>query len=165
MVFIKIAAIILFLIFFLRLKFNLSLSIFLITIISVLLFQINLSEVFSSLDILIEPKTLQLYLIIILVIFISSVQRKKGMFELLIKSLGNIISDRRKVSLIVPAFIGLLPMPGGALFSAPLVDESLKGLNIKPEFMTFINYWFRHVWEFIWPILPCFEERPSKSTA
>jgi hypothetical protein len=43
-------------------------------------------------------------------------------------------------------------MPGGALFSAPLVDVSTKKMNLKPEFNTFINFWFRHLWEYIWPI-------------
>ncbi len=153
MVLIKIIAIILSLIVFLRLKFSLYLSIFSITILSILLFQINIKyALISSFDILIEPRTLQLYVIIILVIYISSIQRSKGMFEKLIKALENLINDRRKISLILPAFIGFLPMPGGALFSAPLVEESLKGLDIKPEFKTFINYWFRHIWEFIWPI-------------
>lgn len=153
MAFLKISGIIIALIVFLRLRFNLSLSIFLVSVLSIVFFQINLNEAFiSSVNILIEERTLQLYLIIILVIYISSVQRLKGMFDLLIKSLTNLISDKKIVSQLIPAFIGLLPMPGGALFSAPLVDVSLKDLKIDIEFKTFINYWFRHVWEFVWPI-------------
>ncbi len=153
MAFLKISGIIIALIIFLRLKFNLSLSIFLVSILSIVFFQINLNEAFfSSVNVLLEERTLQLYLIIILVIYISSIQKSKGMFDLLIKSLTNLMSDKKIVSQLIPAFIGLLPMPGGALFSAPLVDVSLKDLKIDIEFKTFINYWFRHVWEFIWPI-------------
>jgi integral membrane protein (TIGR00529 family) len=25
-------------------------------------------------------------------------------------------------------------------------------MNMKPEFSTFLNFWFRHFWEFIWPV-------------
>jgi len=52
------------------------------------------------------------------------------------------------------ALIGLLPMPGGALFSAPMVDASLATLPVNKEQKTIINYWFRHVWEYWWPIFP-----------
>ncbi len=54
----------------------------------------------------------------------------------------------------LPAFIGLLPMPGGALFSAPMVDEATKKENFSPEEKTFINYWFRHIWEYFLPLYP-----------
>jgi integral membrane protein (TIGR00529 family) len=45
-------------------------------------------------------------------------------------------------------------MPGGALFSAPLLDnfDDLDGIN--PRTKTSINYWFRHVWEYAWPLYP-----------
>jgi hypothetical protein len=52
------------------------------------------------------------------------------------------------------ALIGLLPMPGGALFSAPMVDASLSALLVNKEQKTIINYWFRHIWEYWWPIFP-----------
>ena len=54
--------------------------------------------------------------------------------------------------MVSPAIVGFLPMPGGALMAAPLVDISTKKMNLKPEFNTFLNYWFRHVWEYVWPV-------------
>jgi integral membrane protein (TIGR00529 family) len=45
-------------------------------------------------------------------------------------------------------------MPGGALFSAPMVDASLAALPVNREQKTIINYWFRHIWEYWWPIYP-----------
>jgi hypothetical protein len=50
----------------------------------------------------------------------------------------------------------MLPMPGGAMFSAPLVERSSDGIGIKPEQQLAINYWFRHVMEFAWPLYPGF---------
>ena len=60
----------------------------------------------------------------------------------------------RAVSASLPALIGLLPMPGGALFSAPMMETAVSGANLSPERKTIINYWFRHIWEFWWPLYP-----------
>ena len=61
----------------------------------------------------------------------------------------------RAMSLILlPAAIGLVPMPGGALVSAPLVDQAARGGSWSPAWKSAVNYWFRHVWEYWWPIFP-----------
>jgi hypothetical protein len=57
---------------------------------------------------------------------------------------------------VLPALIGMLPMPGGALFSAPMVETASSEIGIKPEQKLAINYWFRHVLEFSWPLYPGF---------
>ena len=52
----------------------------------------------------------------------------------------------RALSLIlIPAAIGLVPMPGGALFSAPLVGEAVQEKKVLPEWKVAVNYWFRHI--------------------
>ncbi len=57
-----------------------------------------------------------------------------------------------------PAVVGLLPMPGGALFSAPFVRQAAEDAQrdgageYEPEWMTAVNYWFRHIWEYWWPL-------------
>lgn len=61
----------------------------------------------------------------------------------------------RTLSLILlPAIIGLVPMPGGALFSAPLVGETLREKDFSPPWKAAVNYWFRHVFEYWWPLYP-----------
>ncbi|MGB9553493.1 MAG: DUF401 family protein, partial [bacterium] len=40
------------------------------------------------------------------------------------------------------------------LFSAPLVEEASKGFNLTPARKTYINYWFRHIWECVFPLYP-----------
>ena len=54
----------------------------------------------------------------------------------------------------LPAVIGLIPMPGGALFSAPFVSRAGDREGSVPEWMSAVNYWFRHVWEYWWPMYP-----------
>ena len=55
---------------------------------------------------------------------------------------------------LIPAAIGLVPMPGGALFSAPLVGRSTQNSSSTPEWKAAVNYWFRHVLEYWWPLYP-----------
>jgi integral membrane protein (TIGR00529 family) len=141
------------LIILLRLKIHLALTIFLLSVYTVVLFQINLKTALTAGgQILIEEKTLQLFVVIVTVIYIAAVQKAKKMFDRLVSSLNSIIRDSRIVAMVSPAIVGFLPMPGGALMSAPLVDISTKEMDLKPEFNTFLNYWFRHVWEYVWPV-------------
>jgi integral membrane protein (TIGR00529 family) len=54
---------------------------------------------------------------------------------------------------LMPAVIGLVPMPAGALFSAPFVEQTA-GADRNANWKAAINYWFRHVWEYWWPLYP-----------
>lgn len=149
----KIGSVVFALFIFLRVKINLAFSILLLSAYTVFLFHVNFKTAFvSSFQVLIEERTIQLFIIIMAVLYIGAIQKSAKMFDKLINSLNSIIKDKRIVAMVSPAIIGFLPMPGGALFSAPLVDVSTKKMHLKPEFNTFINFWFRHLWEFIWPI-------------
>jgi integral membrane protein (TIGR00529 family) len=72
----------------------------------------------------------------------------------MVKGLSIIARDGRTVGSVMAALIGLLPMPGGALFSAPMVEVSLENGGATKELKTALNYWFRHIWEYWWPLYP-----------
>ncbi len=91
--------------------------------------------------------------IIFLVIWLSSQMEKTGVMHDLVGSVRSFLSPRSSMAAL-PAVIGLLPMPGGALFSAPLVDDADERNEVSPLLKTKINYWFRHVWEYTWPLYP-----------
>lgn len=55
---------------------------------------------------------------------------------------------------LTPAVIGLVPMPAGALVSATALGDLVKRMGLTPEQATFINYWFRHIWEYSLPVYP-----------
>ena len=62
---------------------------------------------------------------------------------------------RPRINLVIfPALIGLLPMPGGAIFSAPMVKRLGEAHDLSPSQLSFTNYWFRHIWEYWWPLYP-----------
>jgi len=51
---------------------------------------------------------------------------------------------------VSPALIGLLPMPGGALLSAPLVQRG--GRGVPDDLKSAINVWYRHLFILIYPL-------------
>jgi len=72
----------------------------------------------------------------------------------LLLALEDLLRDVRWIAGVAPAMIGLLPMPGGALLSAPIVAELSERLEIDADTKALANYWFRHVWEYCWFLYP-----------
>ena len=102
---------------------------------------------FSSLD------NLLLMVVICQIIWLSSLMAKTGVMQDMVRSAGERVPHRMSFAAL-PAVIGLLPMPGGAMFSAPMVDSADRGGKLPSLLKTQTNYWFRHVWEYWWPLYP-----------
>lgn len=101
---------------------------------------------------LVSFETLSLISIILLVLYLGAFLRTRGNFKIMVDSLKALVPEPRLILALPPAFIGLLPMLGGALMSAPIVEEAGKRWNPTPAQKTFLNYWFRHIWEYCWPL-------------
>ena len=102
----------------------------------------------------IEPTTLKLVGSILLIFILGNLLNEEGNLRNINSSLETFIKDRR-VTLIIPsALIGLLPVAAGAMLSAPIVEESGSKMGLSAENKTFLNYWFRHIWEYTWPLYP-----------
>jgi integral membrane protein (TIGR00529 family) len=84
-------------------------------------------------------------LILTLIMMIENIMRKTGMISRMVEGIKSVIKSRKAAAMIMPAIIGLLPSPGGARFSMPLVQEAV-GDQMSTDRKVFINYWFRHVW-------------------
>ncbi len=107
------------------------------------------ADVFTST--LTDITTLDLMLIVSLIPILAHCMKEAGMLDDLIKSVKGVLSSRA-VLIFLPALMGALPMPGGALLSAPLIDDEAKRLNLSGEERSFINVWFRHWAFFIYPL-------------
>jgi uncharacterized protein len=103
---------------------------------------------------LIDPKLILVALIIILIMILSRIMEDTGQSKRLMSELSGFLKWPRFKLAFFPALIGLLPMPGGAVFSAPMVKSAAVGQNLPNEDKALINYWFRHVWELVWPLYP-----------
>ncbi len=102
----------------------------------------------------IDFATLNLVGSLILIQFLEGTLRRTGLLESMVGALKRLISDHRLVMSFLPAFLGFLPSAGGAVFSAPLVAEASKDYELTAEKRSFINYWFRHIWEYVFPLYP-----------
>lgn len=98
--------------------------------------------------------SLEMTLTLVLTMVMENILRTTGMLKRMVASLSAIISDRRVVMATLPAMIGLLPSPGGAIFSAPMVNEASGPAEVTPEQKALVNYWYRHIWEYISPLYP-----------
>jgi integral membrane protein (TIGR00529 family) len=108
-------------------------------------FQAGLGRALFSLE------NLYLILILELVLLFSALLKDNGCMGRAIAALNRLFRDARITVALIPAVIGLLPVVGGAMLSAPLVAEASDELGLSPERRTFINYWFRHIWEYTMP--------------
>ncbi len=103
-------------------------------------------------DISLEYETIRLVLIIVQIGFLGFLYKDSDQVKRMIKELRGLVPDRRWVVASIPAIFGLLPMPGGALVSAPMIDGEGKALKADGVQRTFINWWFRHVWFTVYPL-------------
>lgn len=101
-----------------------------------------------------SPKSLEMTATLALTMVMEHQLRTTGMLKRMVLSLSTALPDRRMVMAALPAMIGMLPSPGGAVFSAPMVAEAAEGVVASPEQKALINYWYRHIWEYISPLYP-----------
>jgi len=111
-------------------------------------FNLKPTEIMNNfIETLTNPSILLLALAVGTIAMIGGVLEASGLMAQLFKHL----SMNRKLFLIFgPALFGMLPMPGGALLSAPLVERA--GQDISPKEYAGINVWFRHTLILIYPL-------------
>ncbi len=106
-------------------------------------FQTLISADFASMEIMIFG-----------ILALSEVQDTTGQSRRLVDALDRYIRWPKLRIILFPALVGLLPMPGGALFSCPMLEAASHGMRLSAERKSLINYWFRHIWETAWPLYP-----------
>ena len=100
------------------------------------------------------PKTLSLTVVVSLILVLSHSLEKTGQMERLLEAYQGLVRWPKLNLVVFPALIGLLPMPGGAIFSAPMVKTIGKSHHLTGATLSYINYWYRHIWEYWWPLYP-----------
>jgi len=100
----------------------------------------------------IAPDTLSLAAAVFLVLLLAELMRRTKSMERMVAALNVVVPDTRIVLGLLPTMIGLMPMLGGAMFSAPMVNEIGTRLDLSPSRKTYINFWFRHSMEYVFPL-------------
>ncbi|MEO0288199.1 MAG: DUF401 family protein [candidate division WOR-3 bacterium] len=151
---VKIFFILILFVLFLRLKINLGISLLVSSFFVGIFFYSGFAQIGRVfIKSITSYTTIKTVIIIYSVLLLSNVIKEKGI-KVLSDSLLEIFRDVKYAIIFPPMFIGLLPMPGGALFPAEIVSELGDKIELKPEEKTFVNYWFRHIWEYFWPLYP-----------
>ena len=152
---IRVTVVFIFLLFLIRKKLSLGHAFLSGAILLSLLFELMPRDMIRSMfESIIFPKTLSLALIVSLILVLSSSMEVSGQMERLLENFKGLIANIRINLIVFPALIGLLPMPGGAVFSAPMVKDLGRQSGLSGDMLSFINYWFRHIWEYCWPLYP-----------
>lgn len=111
------------------------------------IFNITMMSVSSS-------TTITLAAIMITLTAFGSLLKETGNLEQIMTSISALIKDRRYQMMILPALIGLITFPGGAVFSAPLVEGAGKEMGLSNHKMALGNVMFRHMQYYIYPFNP-----------
>ncbi|MCL4537725.1 MAG: DUF401 family protein [Nitrospirae bacterium] len=151
----KIAVVFAAILIFLRLKWNIGYVLLLASGLLVILYLMPIPTILSTIKSTVtDPVTIKLFFALTLIKSLELILRERQVLAKMMEASRNLLKRKKAVIISMPMLIGLLPSLGGAYFSAPMVDESTKGLKMSPEEKGFINYWFRHPWEYVLPLYP-----------
>lgn len=138
-------------IFFIKLKKPLYVSIIVGAVISIVLYRI---PVFKSLELAgkscVSRETISLVLAFYTITFVQRMMEKRGHLLLAEKSLDNIFNSRRINAMVAPFIIGLLPSAGAVLIAAPIVQNAC-GDSLDVNEQTFVTSYYRHISESFLP--------------
>lgn len=81
----------------------------------------------------------------IIIAVMAYLYRESGVITKLTNSIVSLFRNVWLSLTVIPAVFGLLPVPGGALMSAPLVSEISRNLNLSKDKAAYINIWYRHI--------------------
>ncbi|GAB1410398.1 DUF401 family protein [Desulfovibrionales bacterium] len=138
-----------------RMRWNLALSILVGSFALALFFGLSPQAWFLAIPAALwTEEAFVLCAIIAVILAFSALYSATGQSEGFMRAIRSQVRSRSVLLVFFPALIGLLPMPGGAIFSAPMVESAAAELHISRTDQTLINYWFRHLWELAWPLYP-----------
>ena len=109
------------------------------------------ASIYSFKEQQIVTETVELAVLMTLIFILAKCMQETEAIKKLIDSLRTFFSKGGTLG-VIPAVYGLMPVPGGALFSAPMIGEEGKKYLLDKNQKNFLNVWFRHIWFPIYPI-------------
>ena len=101
----------------------------------------------SLINVLTDPSILALILIMILIPILGGIMEESGLMMEMIQKMR---ISRKSSLMMIPALFGLLPVPGGALMSAPIVQQIDSEEDATKKVS--INVWYRHMLIMVYPL-------------
>jgi integral membrane protein (TIGR00529 family) len=139
----------------LRKKLNIGYVMLIASSILFVLYSMNITSIAVTIkNTLSSDITIKLLLALSLIRMFELILREQNVLSIMMSTAKVFFKSKRAVIISMPMLIGMLPSIGGAYFSAPMVKEATAGLKMSQEEKAFVNYWFRHPWEYILPLYP-----------
>ncbi len=139
----------------LRKKFNIGIVMLLAGFLLFLLYHMPAALMLKTgKNAVLSDATIKLILALSFIRTFEQILRERAVLAEMMNAVKAVFKNRKLVTVSMPLLIGLMPSVGGAYFSAPMVAETTRDINVSPEEKGFINYWFRHPWEYILPLYP-----------
>lgn len=142
----------LFIPFLIRLKLKLSTTLLItagiLGVVSGIGFEAIKSSIFSVFT---ESSSLYTVLAVVMVSILSGLMKQYKILDKIVGSLQLVIHNKKSILMIIPAMIGVLIVPGGALLSAPFINNLGEDMGLAPSRRAAINLVFRHISMFVLP--------------
>ncbi|HOP07384.1 MAG TPA: DUF401 family protein [candidate division Zixibacteria bacterium] len=152
---VKLVAVFILIVIGLRKKISVGLTLLVAGVVTALIYRVPMLDLLNGYwELLQSSKFIFLTSVVLLITFLGSLLKGLGHLERLSAACRGLIGGNRTAAAVMPPLVGLMPMPGGSLLSAPLVGNVLTDSKYTPEFKTATNYWMRHFVEFFWPVYP-----------
>lgn len=90
-------------------------------------------------------------LTVFMVSILGDLMKHYNILDEIVNTLLELIGDKKKILMIIPAMMGLLIIPGGALLSAPFINNLGEDMKLPPPRRAAINLVFRHIAMFVVP--------------
>ncbi len=137
---------------FIRLKVKLSYTILISAGILAILSGLGF-ETFGGIVISIftNPSSRTTLLTVMMVSILGGLMKHYKILDKVVETILLIIRNKKNALMIIPAIIGILIIPGGALLSAPFINNIGEGMNIPSSRRAAINLVFRHIAMFLLP--------------
>ncbi|MBN2286471.1 MAG: DUF401 family protein [Tissierellales bacterium] len=98
-----------------------------------------------------KASSLNTILVVMMVSVLGGVMKHYGILDVIVETMQKVVGSKKKTIGLIPALIGVLIIPGGALLSAPFVNTIGEKIGISPPRRAAINLVFRHMAMFIMP--------------
>jgi len=109
------------------------------------------ASIYSFKEKQIVTETLEIALLTTLIFVLAKTMQETGSIKKLIDSLRSFFSKGGILG-VIPAVYGLMPAPGGAYLSAPMIDHEGDKYKLDNNQKNLLNVWFRHIWFPIYPV-------------
>ncbi|MDR7869771.1 MAG: DUF401 family protein [Tissierellaceae bacterium] len=129
-----------------RRKVSMGAAIFICAFILSITSGLGVSTFFESIVLtLIDINRVKQYIVIVEIGILGSLLKKYNFVNEIIDSLSKIFKNIRIILMLIPALIGLLVVPGGAMISVPFIDNIGEEYNISKTNRGIINMVYRHI--------------------